>query len=614
MATRPLTDLSSPDAIAAASFPTARKGFDPDAVRQMLRRVADEIHRLRDERDRLAAELQVARAGAARPPDLDEATVAELLGEETASVLRSAHEAAAQMRARAEDSAGQRLREAEDELARRRTEADVEVARVRQEASERAQELKDAALREGREMVNEARAVRERVFADLARRRDLARQQIEHLLAEREQLEQVFLDARASVDAVLDELAVLGPPPEPPDGAFAPPTTGEVPTVVLGEVDVPAFAAAAARVESDVDDTMARHPTHHRSPEAAELVEDIHEDDLVDDADLVDDEPAGHDLVDEGPAGHDLVDEGIGVVDEPVEDEPPDGEPVEGQSVDDEGADRPSVDDLFARLRAAGTASVAEEVLGDDAASESSEDTAGAVEARSLTVVPDHPVERFEQRKETLEPVRTQLARQLKRVLADEQNDVLDRLRRTKTLPSLGDLLGAEGDHAQRYRDAAVEQLRIAALAGVESLGSHPTDEAARILDGTNAIDRCLSEVDTEVVQPLRQRVAAALSTAVDDPVEAASLLRAVYREWKVDRLDGASEHLSLAAHGRGAFVALAPGTPVCWVSDPEGSGCPDAEDNFLAGAVAAGDEFPTGHRHAPAYPGCRCLLAPVHG
>jgi hypothetical protein len=108
--------------------------------------------------------------------------------------------------------------------------------------------------------------------------------------------------------------------------------------------------------------------------------------------------------------------------------------------------------------------------------------------------------------------------------------------------------------------------------------------------------------------------VTATLSAAGDDPVEATSSLRAVYREWKVDRLDGASDHLALAAHGRGAFVALAPGTPVCWVSDPEGPGCPDAEDNFLAGAVPAGDEFPTGHRHAPAYPGCRCLLAPVHG
>jgi cell division septum initiation protein DivIVA len=602
MATRSTINVTSPAAIASASFPTSRKGFDPEAVRQLLREVADEVRRLQDERDRLAAQLDAARA-APETPALDEATVTELLGEETASVLRSAHEAASHVRARADESAAQRLREAEDEVARLRGEAEVEAARLRQDANVRAQELKDAALREGREMVNEARAVRERIFADLARRRDLARQQIEQLLGERERLEQVFLDARSSVDSVLDELAQLGPPPEAPESAFTPPPTGEVPTVVLGEVDAPTFAAAAARIESDVDETMARHPTHHR-PEAGELDEWSDED--VGDAGALTDEggavsAAGEEAADEAAQAEDTAESTAADLDQAADAPIAAGE-------DEDAGERPTVDDLFARLRAAGTADVAEEVLGDDTDRPPDAPTG----KHALTVVPDHPVERFEQRKETLEPVRASLARQLKRVLADEQNEVLDRLRRAKVLPSLTDLLGSESEHAQRYRDAAAKHLRTAALAGVDSLGPHGEDESATILDGTNAIERSLSEIDTEIVQPLLQRVAATLSSAADDPGEAAGLLRAVYREWKVDRLDGASEHLALAAHGRGAFVALAPGTPVCWVADPEGPGCPDAEDNFLAGAVAAGDEFPTGHRHAPAYPGCRCLLALV--
>jgi DivIVA domain-containing protein len=564
MGTRPPTDPSSPSAVAAAAFPTARKGFDPDSVRDFLRQVAGELRRVQDERNRLAVELDDARAGHG-PVELDEATVTDLLGEETAAVLRSAHEAATLVRARAEESASQRLREVEDETGRQRAEADVEVARLRQEANARAQELKDAALREGREMVNEARAVRERLFADLARRRDLARQQIEQLLAERERLERVFLEARASVDGILDELADLGPPPDLPEGAFTPPTTGEVPTVVLGEVDVPTFVAAAARVEADVDDTMARHPTHRRPHDEEDVARDG-----------------------EGMGAEELADE-------------------------DPAAPRPSVDDLFARLRASGTAAVAEEVLAEDEIGAADAAEEPATDVRALSATPDHPVERFEERKLVLEPVAAQLARALKRVLADEQNDVLDRLRRAKALPTVDDLLGSESDQNLRYRDAADEQLRVAAVAGVQSLGPGDPDEASQLLDGTNAIDRCLSDVDSEVVQPLRQRVATTLSSAADDPVEAASLLRGVFREWKVDRLDGTSDYLALSAHGRGAFIALAPGTPVCWVADPEGPGCPDAEDNSLAGAVAAGDEFPTGHRHAPAYPGCRCLLAPVH-
>ena len=52
-------------------------------------------------------------------------------------------------------------------------------------------------------------------------------------------------------------------------------------------------------------------------------------------------------------------------------------------------------------------------------------------------------------------------------------------------------------------------------------------------------------------------------------------------------------------------------GAQLEWVA-VAGSGdapCPDCEDNGLSGAQRPGEEFPTGHRHPPAHPGCRCLL-----
>jgi hypothetical protein len=90
-------------------------------------------------------------------------------------------------------------------------------------------------------------------------------------------------------------------------------------------------------------------------------------------------------------------------------------------------------------------------------------------------------------------------------------------------------------------------------------------------------------------------------------------LLRAAYREWK-GRIDELGEDLVRTAYGRASYAVLVPGTPVCWVLDPSGPDCPDAEDNVLAGAVPAGEPFPTGHRYAPAYRGCRCLLVPDPG
>ncbi len=69
-----------------------------------------------------------------------------------------------------------------------------------------------------------------------------------------------------------------------------------------------------------------------------------------------------------------------------------------------------------------------------------------------------------------------------------------------------------------------------------------------------------------------------------------------------------------VAAFSLGSLAVAGPSdTPLEWVAvaPPDGSPCPDCEDNGLNGAQSAGEEFPTGHTHPPAHPGCRCLLAP---
>ena len=107
---------------------------------------------------------------------------------------------------------------------------------------------------------------------------------------------------------------------------------------------------------------------------------------------------------------------------------------------------------------------------------------------------------------------------------------------------------------------------------------------------------------------PLRARLSENLEAA-GDGTEAAATVRATYREWK-GRIDELGEDLVRTAYGRAAFAVLTPGhAGVLGASTRPGRGCPDAEDNVLAGAVPAGEPFPTGHRYAPAYRGCRCLL-----
>ena len=59
---------------------------------------------------------------------------------------------------------------------------------------------------QGREMVNEARDYREKVLSELARRRELAREQLEQLVANRDRLLNAFERARLATDDVMTGL------------------------------------------------------------------------------------------------------------------------------------------------------------------------------------------------------------------------------------------------------------------------------------------------------------------------------------------------------------------------------------------------------------------------
>src|SRR5687768_8539242 len=162
--TRP--DPSSPSAVASAAFTSARKGFEQVEVREFLRMVAAELARLQEREKFLERELRTIQRGSPNPSvALDEEVVTRMLGEEAARILSTAREAATQIRNRAEDGAARLLREATDEAQRLRAEAEIESARRRNDAAADAESELEMAKQQGREMVNEARAYRERVLS-----------------------------------------------------------------------------------------------------------------------------------------------------------------------------------------------------------------------------------------------------------------------------------------------------------------------------------------------------------------------------------------------------------------------------------------------------------------
>ena len=263
----------------------------------------------------------------------------------------------------------------------------------------------------------------------------------------------------------------------------------------------------------------------------------------------------------------------------------------------------PPADDIFAKLRRSGAESVAKEVATTQV--KKVEPKKKPAEKKIEPVVEEiieTSVEEaatatpFELRDEELAPVIAAMSRKLKRVLADEQNEVLDILRGKLPVKTLDAIVGPKTDHSARMLEALEASLKAAALAGAKSL--------------SNASDKDLQKmVASQMAAPLRERLSRSISQAAGDNAELTSLVRLVYREWKNQHVDTQIDNIAQTSFGRGAFAALTPGAKVCWKVDPNGPACADAEDNSLAGFVNAGEAFPTGHTHAPAHAGCRCAL-----
>jgi cell division septum initiation protein DivIVA len=230
-------------------------------------------------------------------------------------------------------------------------------------------------------------------------------------------------------------------------------------------------------------------------------------------------------------------------------------------------------------------------------------DDARDAEASEATPGADDPL--LQQRDEALGPIERDLGRLLKRALADEQNEVLDLLRRSK--PTTADeLLPSAADHAERYADAARDELDAAANWGAIQIA-----EAEEPLDDPAFCDAMAAELGQAVVAPLRERIARSFVETGGDIGEVTSRIRALYREWKGQRIADAVRHFTVAAYAHGAYAATPKGAPVCWLVDRHGDSCPDADDNALAGSVCKGEAFPTGDHFPPAHLGCRCLVVP---
>ena len=612
-------DPSSPTAVSTANFSTTRRGYEPEEVREFLRMVAAELARLQEREKFLERELRTSQRNAPSAGiALDEEVVTRMLGEEAVRILSTAREAANQIKMRAEDGAARVLREATDEAQRLREEAEIESSRRRQDASSDAESELQMAKQQGREMVNEARAYRERVLGELARRRELARQQIEQLVHGRDRLLNAFERARIAAVDVMAEMTPLG---EPTEYVNLSPTTGPVPLMVPAADLRPRLAVADLEAEPDFGP----------EPEPDDIEPEVVDCEVVDSAVEELEAIGASEEIDESDDDAPLANV-VALFEESASERSESDLDNDNDNDNDNVESKVSVGDLFARLRAARTDKVAvaevieiadvvvdaevvelttiepelATLLDVDATEELSVFHVSPAAPALIVEADDSP---FGRREADLTPLIVAAARKLKRVLADEQNDVLHILRRTEPVRAFDALLPSPTEHAKRYAAAIEGELRLAALAGAASVDDGDKADHLHEINRAKALQPAIDALAAAVIEPLRVRVARAVADSDGDNGELADLVRALYREWKTQRIDEHLDDVTRMAFGRGALAALTPGTPVCWSVDPNGPACPDAEDNALAGAIAAGQPFPTDHVCAPAHEGCRCML-----
>ncbi|MGA9276656.1 DivIVA domain-containing protein [Ilumatobacter sp.] len=704
----PRPDPASPAQVADATFPTTRRGFDQAEVRAFLHTVSAELTRLTHREVVLERELEAARA----TPDLsagqfDDETLTRMLGEETVRILNAARESSHEIREKAEQAAAQMLMEASDESIRLREEAEIEASRRRADAANDAEAEISMAKQQGREMVNEARAYRERVLSELARRRELAREQIEQLVHGRDRLMQAFERARLVAVDVVAEMQPLG---EPDEYVNLQPSTGPVPVMVAREAMAPSSGRAdeaaetatqteaatadpeTAAEQADVDQADVEQPATGDSTGAIydHAIDDLDDDGADVDGTVVagtDDADVGADDADDGEDGgtmaeivgihahsvaaasgdtaelddtsatesdpdsdapatrtdttdvdHDEDADGV-EVDAAIEDDSDPGSDLAGVTAP-ERANRPDPDDgsvddvvvdLFARIRATADdqrPDEADQADSDDVISAATDadapDAAAAVidadsdadsddAARGQDENPDEEreVTPFEQRDADLTPLIVGSARKLKRVLADEQNEVLDALRRSDPVRNLDALLPWANHHAERYSSVIADDLLEAANAGA-TLTSGTSSGKLRAAAGKQAVQQASEAIARGLVAPLRDRLERCIAEGDGDNAAITKKIRSVYREFKTQHIDEQLDDVFRAAHGRGVLASFELDTPVQWTPDPSHDVCPDCDDNRLEGAVAAGQAFPTGHLCTPAHPGCRCILMPA--
>jgi DivIVA domain-containing protein len=587
------------DEVANRSFAKGVRGFSETEVRTFLKRVAEELTMARAHEQDLEGAIDSLEEQVRTPRPLSEQELLDALGEETARLLRSAREASDEIRKKAEERAARVVDEAAAAAERTRTEAaDLRAARIAEaearttelveSAEARAAAALEAAMAEaetildkarvhGRDMLDEAKAARERVLGDLVRRRALLNGQIDALRGGRDRLldayrtvKRTFLDATEALAQVEARAAVERSASQTEQIDIAAEIAAEIEMLDAGDTTTPIGGGAAGTDGESAELVPAASGADDGETEVATALADV--DSLF--ARL----RAGHDELPGGVAASDEATAPTDVVD----------------------ADATQAVPVQAGPTQPGAKHATD--AGDAAPIETTAPKP-APKPAVVTVQPDAVTadEWRKRRSKAVDPWMSALLKKAKRRAQDDQNALLDSVRRHKGRPSAQQVLG----DAESALDGWSKVLREAYD------GAYSAGRTAAGAPGGAASDDLVAEAAESVVVPLRERLTVAIDSGEErDTGGLVERIGARYREWKNQTLERTLGEVLAAAWSRGVYDAVPDEAILWWVPFEEGR-CSDCDDNALEPTVK-GKQFPTGQALPPAHPGCKCLLIPA--
>ena len=553
----------APEAVEKADFDTVRRGYQPEPVRSRLRAAAAEIRRL----NALVASLQerIAEFEAIPAERLETARAVEALGDEAARVLQAARDAAQERL--------ERVEAASDDITGK---ARVAAAAIVEQGRE-----------QGQELVVEARNVRERILSDLAYKRHAHRVEVEQLRVIRDRLLEALSISREGLDGWIADLVQVGPQAAAAAERAGLRVAAE-PESTVGEMEAEIQAARLAGLPLDAEPgqaasgdeaaTAGADPEPEETPEAgaepdgasdaepdgasdAEPAEPDEPTDL-EDVELEELEEEELDELDEtsqyveivgytddppkrsgsGAVGlYDVeaesnfeLDEGPGRVHEHATDAEAHLPPVEALEPAPQAA-ASNAEAIFARLRSITSRPASEPLPGH----EEQPPAAASGQITPLAALPAHkeseeaaPAEATDEASAELDDLMSAaravavggITRRLKRLVVDEQGELLDAMHRSGSRALRG-VISADGG---AYTRAALEPLQ----------------------DFASDIDVSIDDIDLKaagaaivsvLVEPVRDRLGELIEDT-DDSDELASAVRSIYRESRSRRAEAAAE------------------------------------------------------------------------